>query len=235
MWDYYNRSKPKKAPPSPQKQIEKLRKKTPDIQPVIVDGKLAKTWWAQAWNKNLESYADYGNRIGRGRSYVRNGSILDLTILPGEVHSLVQGSKTKPYEVAIYISPLSDAKWSSIVRQCSRKIESLEDLVAGKFPQGLVDLFTNKGDGLFPAPKEIRFSCSCPDWASMCKHVAAVLYGVGVRLDSDPTLFFLLRDVNFTDLLRKSMDEKMKSMLKNAGNVTSRVISDADAFEIFGV
>jgi len=237
MWDYYDYYgyRPKKAPPDPAKKLEKLRKKNPNIQPVIIDGKLAKTWWAQSWNKNLEGYADYANRIGRGRSYVKNGCVLDLSIAPCEVHALVQGSRAKPYEVTVTIEPLSKPKWEKIAKQCGHKISNLEELVSGKFPKEFMELFTERGAGLFPSPKEISFSCSCPDWAYMCKHVAAALYGIGARFDSDPTLFFLLRDIDFTELLKKSVDEKMKSMLKNAGKPTGRVMNDVDTFELFGV
>jgi len=233
MWDNYS-YKPRK-PKDPAAQLAKLRKKNPDIKPVVIDGKLARTWWAQAWNRNLESYADYSNRIGRGRSYVKSGAVLDLTIAPGEVSALVQGSRVKPYDVTVRIDPLSKRKWETITQSCSRKITNLEDLASGKFPTELMELFTNRGDGLFPSPKEIKFSCSCPDWATMCKHVAAVLYGIGARFDEDPTLFFLLRDIEFTELLRKSVEEKMNSMLKNAGTVTARTLTDVDIPGLFGV
>jgi len=236
MWNYYS-YKPRKTtkPKNPAEQIAKLRKKNPDIKPVVIDGKLARTWWAQAWNRNLESYADYSNRIGRGRSYVRSGAVLDLSITPGEVRALVQGSKAKPYDVAVMIVPLQKQRWSEITQRCSRKIANLEELASGKFPTELMELFTNRGDGLFPSPKEIKFSCSCPDWASMCKHVAAVLYGIGARFDEDPTLFFLLRDIEFTELLKKSVEEKMNSMLKNAGKATARTMTNVDTLELFGV
>jgi len=233
MWDYYS-YKPRK-PKDPAAQLAKLRKKNPDIKPVVIDGKLAKTWWAQAWNRNLESYADYSSRIGRGRTYVKSGAVLDLTIAPGEVRALVQGSRVKPYDVAVIIEPLQKQRWEAITQRCSRKITNLEELASGKFPTELTELFTDKGDGLFPSPKEIRFSCSCPDWASMCKHVAAVLYGIGARFDEDPTLFFLLRDIEFAELLRKSVEEKMNSMLKNAGTVTTRTMTDVNTLELFGV
>jgi len=233
MWDY-NSYKPRK-PKDPAVQIAKLRKKNPDIRPVVIDGKLARTWWAQAWNRNLESYADYSNRIGRGRSYVRSGAVLDLSIAPGEVRAIVQGSRAKPYDVVVMIDPLQQQRWNAITRRCSRKIVNLEELASGKFPIELMELFTNKGDGLFPSPEEIQFSCTCPDWATMCKHVAAVLYGIGARFDEDPTMFFRLRDIEFTELLKKSVEEKMSSMLKNAGKVTARTLTDIDTLELFGV
>ena len=235
MWGYYNYSQSK--PLDPSIALEKLRKKNPHIQPIIIKGKgkSAKSWWAQAWNKNLESYADYSNRIGRGRSYVRRGAVLDLSITPGKIHALVQGSSTEPYTVEIQIDRLQKTTWNTIVVQCSHKIANLETLVSGQFPPELMELFTKKGSGLFPLPKEIHFNCSCPDWASMCKHVAATLYGIGVRFDTDPTLFFSLRDINFSELLKKSVAEKMNSMLKNADTVTKRVIRDMDTYELFGV
>jgi len=235
MWGYYD-YKPKKTKAELAAQVKKLQKKNPDIRPVMIEGnKIAKTWWAQAWNKNLESYADYSNRIGRGRSYVRSGAVMDLTILPGEVHALVQGTRKKPYDITIKIDALSPKKWEAVTQDFGHKIGNLEALANGNFPQELMEAFTDKSGGLFPSPKEIHFACSCPDWAAMCKHVAAALYGIGARFDDDPTLFFLLRDIDFTALLKKSVDEKMKSLLKNADTVTGRVLQDVDTFGLFGV
>jgi len=234
-WGYFAYV-PRKTKATLAADLEKLRKKNPNIQPIILEGtKLAKSWWAQAWNKNLESYADYENRIGRGRTYVRKGAVLDLTIAPGEIHALVQGTRSQPYEIVVKIKLFSQDKWETIVEQCSHKIGSLGDLASGHFPKELMDLFTDKLDGLFPSPKEISFDCSCPDWASMCKHIAAVLYGIGARFDSDPALFFVMRGLDFTALIKKSVDEKMKTMLKNAGNITGRVMTNIDTYAVFGV
>ncbi|MDR3165715.1 MAG: SWIM zinc finger family protein [Synergistaceae bacterium] len=219
-----------------QKQLAHLKKKDPDISPIVVEGnKVVTTWWGEAWIDNLEGYADYENRIGRGRSYVKNGLVLDLRISPGLLTSLVSGSRKTPYEVRIEIDPLSPSKWKAIVEQIGRRISNMEDLVRGRFPEELKEIFLRRGEGLFPSPKEIHMSCSCPDWAYMCKHVAAALYGAGTRLDRDPPLFFTLRRVDFSSLLKKSIDEKMNSMLKNAGKKTSRVIDDADVTDLFGL
>ena len=235
MWGYYA-YRPRKTKSEVALELEKMLKKNPDMQPVVLEGgKLARTWWAQAWNKNLESYADYENRIERGRSYVRSGSVFDLSIVSGEARALVQGTRETPYKVAVKIKPLSKTKWNAIVEKCSRKVGSLEELASGSFPQEFKELFTNSGDGLFPTPKEITFECSCPDWAYMCKHVASVLYGIGARFDNNPTLFFLLRGIDFTELLKKSVDEKMNSMLKNAGKITGRVMTGVNTYELFGV
>lgn len=219
-----------------QKAVEKLRKKNPDIAPVIIEGrKLARTWWGKAWNDNLESYADYANRMDRGRSYVRNGAVLDLKIGKGTVVALVQGSTAKPYLVKIEIRPIKDDVWGKITKSCEGKIESLQELIDGKFPKALSELFTARGSGLFPSPKEISFSCSCPDWAVMCKHVAAVLYGIGARLDENPALFFTMRNVNIEELITEAIQGKTKSMLGKVGRTSRRIMEDADIAAVFGI
>ena len=219
-----------------QRKLKQLRKKNPNIAPLILHGtKLANTWWGKAWNANLENYADYSNRIGRGRSYIRNGFVLDFKINPGEVTSLVQGTESRPYKVVIKIKPLDKKVWNEIKKQCEGKIESLQELIEGRFPKDLVEIFIAKGKGLFPSPKEIEFDCNCLDWASMCKHVAATLYGVGVKLDDDPKLFFLLRKVEIDDLITEALRDKSKKMLKKAKKKTSRVIDDLDAVKMFGI
>ncbi|RPJ82137.1 MAG: hypothetical protein EHJ94_02795, partial [Deltaproteobacteria bacterium] len=172
-----------------ERKLKQLKKKNTDIQPIVLEGSaIAKTWWGKEWNKNLERYADYSNRIGRGRSYIRHGAVLDLKIKPGQVEALVQGSRSNPYSVFISIEPIPKKNWDAIKQSCKGKMDSLKKLIAGEFPKTLGAIFTQEGNGLFPVPKEIKFKCSCPDWASMCKHVAATLYGVGARLDQDPHL-----------------------------------------------
>ena len=240
MWGYrgYKPYKPvaeKKA--EAQQKLAKLKKKNPDISPIVIEGrKIAVTWWGEAWNKNLESYADYANRIGRGRSYVKNGMVLDLQIGPGVVTAVVSGSRRTPYDVEIKIDRLSEQRWNAIVKQCSRRIAGISDLVGGKFPEDLAQIFLKQKLGLFPSPSEIHMYCSCPDsWVGMCKHVAAALYGIGARLDHDPMLFFTLRGIDFSELLKKSVEEKIDSMLKNAGKKSSRTIDDADIAGLFGL
>ena len=216
------------------KQMEKLRKKDSDLSPVVIEGrKIAKTWWGNAWCVNLESYADFSNRIGRGSSYVKNGFVIDLKIYEGLVTGKVMG--TRLYTVNIKIDLLSAARKASIIEMIGRRIESVSDLVDGKFPKDFGELFLTQSKGIFPAPYEIHMDCTCPDWADMCKHVAAVLYGVGARLDQDPLLFFKLRGVDVNAFIKASIDEKMGSLLKNAGKTTKRVIKSADISEIFGI
>lgn len=233
FWQYESlASKKEKA----QKALNKARKNNPDIEPVIIEGRtIAKTWWGKAWNTNLESYADYSNRIGRGKSYVRSNTVLDLKITKGQVVAKVQGSRSRPYNVDIRIEPLDNKRWEKIIELCNRRIDSLEQLICGEFPTEMEALFIEKQYGVFPTPKEIHFDCSCPDWANMCKHVAAVLYGIGARLDKNPMLFFELRALDGQDLVKKSMSVKIDSMLKNAGSKSNREISEQEVLTIFGL
>lgn len=182
------------------KKLAKLAKGGRAIAPVIIAGRtIATTFWGKAWNENLEAYSDFSNRLPRGRTYVRNGSVLDLQIKAGEVRALVSGSEI--YEVAIQVAPVAKAAWTALCRDCSGGIESLVELLQGRLSKGVMERICRQQTGLFPSPKDIHFSCSCPDWASMCKHVAAVLYGVGARLDTQPELLFTLRQVAVQELL----------------------------------
>lgn len=211
-------------------------KKNPGMKPVKIPGHaIATTWWGKAWNTNLERYADYANRIGRGRSYVRHSAVLDLKIKPGRVTSLVQGSRSKPYSVTVEIKKISSRNWRSIKNACEGKFDSLKKLLSGKFPRSLGDIFTQKGKGLFPTPAEIEFACSCPDWASMCKHVAATLYGIGARLDEDPGLFFKLRKVKVDDLVVEAVAETSKAILRKAVRKSARVMDASDLSDVFGI
>jgi uncharacterized Zn finger protein len=218
------------------KTLKKLQKSNPAVRPVVIEGSaIARTWWGKSWNRNLERYADYENRIGRGRSYVRHGAVLDLRIRNGEATALVQGSRSQPYSVKIRIEELVASRWNNIKSTCAGKLASLPELLAGQFPRELGDIFMEKEKGLFPAPKEIQFSCSCPDWARLCKHVAAALYGVGARLDDDPGLFFTLRGVHVRELISGAVTDKTNELLKKAKKKSRRVLEDVNLSEVFGI
>ncbi len=235
-YGYYEYKPVQRIKEDAEKALVKLKKKNPNISPVIIEGKkIAQTWWGISWNENLERYADYASRITRGRAYVKNGMVLDLQISSGVIHALVAGSRKTPYKVTIKIDKLSDKTWNDIMKLCANKIGSLSELLDGKFPKELADVFFKQNEGLFPSPKEIHIDCSCPDWAYMCKHVAATLYAVGARLDNDPLLFFTLRDIKFETFLKKSADEKVDNMLKNAGKKSKRIMDDADINGLFGI
>jgi uncharacterized Zn finger protein len=211
--------------------VEKLRKKGTVITPVTIEGKtIAATFWGKAWCDNLESYHDYESRLGRGRTYVRNGSVLDLQIMPNEVTAMVSG--TEIYKVRISIGEVVKAHWKSICADCSGGIDSLVELLHGRLSKGVMERICRQGGGLFPKPSEIRFSCSCPDYASMCKHVAAVLYGIGSRLDVKPELLFLLRSVNEKDLVA---DIGQVLPLSKRGPAAGKVLETDDMAALFGL
>lgn len=204
------------------------------MEPVRACGRgMAESWWGKAWNRNLESYSDYSNRLPRGRSYMRQGAVVDLKVSEGEVRAKVQGSRASPYDVKVRISPMSEGRREAVAKECAGKVSNLESLVRGDFPEDLGEYFLSQ-NGLFPRPSEISFRCSCPDWASMCKHVAAVLYGIGRRFDQDPTLFFSLRGVEMEELIGRTARSKMEAMMRNADNPSSRILSQDRMSELFG-
>lgn len=204
------------------------------VRPKTARGNPAQSWWGQAWCDNLERYADYTNRISRGRRYVRSGAVVDLQIHPGLVTARVAGSSYRPYEVTIRVDPLPPERISQLNAQCGSRAENLEALLGGSFPADLKEIFFAKG-GLFPSPKELHFDCSCPDWAHMCKHVAAALYGVGVRFDDDPLLFFQLRGLDPEKFLDTAVRNRIESMLENADRPSRRILSNEAAEELFGL
>jgi uncharacterized Zn finger protein len=181
-------------------EMAKLKKKGQPVSPVVVEGRtIVKTFWGKAWCDNLERYSDFENRLPRGRTYVRNGSVIDLQIAPGEIKALVSGSEI--YKVKVRVAPVAKARWESICKDCAGAIDSLIELLQGRFSKGVMERVCQQKTGLFPSPDEIQLSCSCPDWADMCKHVAAVLYGIGARLDQQPDLLFRLHDVDEKELI----------------------------------
>ncbi len=216
------------------KKIEQLKKAGEDIQPIGPlpgRGLIAKSFWGKSWCRHLEQFSDYENRLPRGRSYVRNGAVYHLGIESGTVHAKVSGSS--PYELTIHIEPLDAEKWESIKTGCKGRIGSLIELLQGKISDEIMTVVTDPDSGLFPHPDEIRFNCNCPDWADMCKHVAAALYGIGVRLDTEPELLFKLRGVNLEELITVGSDiEDLTGGNRSRRRRTLR----ADALEeVFGI
>jgi len=204
---YYRRWKPyvsaAERRSNAEREINKLRKKGYDVSPVVIEDRaIAHTFWGKAWCDNLDHYSDFKNRLPRGRTYVRNGYLLDLHIEPGKLKALVSGSKI--YKVTVNVAHLSNTKWKSICADCAGGIDSLVELLQGRFSKGVMERICKRKTGLFPAPAEMKFSCTCPDWAYMCKHVAAVLLGFGARLDAQPELLFRLRKVSEAELIVKA-------------------------------
>jgi len=212
-------------------EIARLIRKGQKISPVRLAGKkIAASFWGKAWCDNLESYRDYENRLPRGRSCVRNGAVIDLQIAPLEIRAMVIGSSI--YTVKIQIGALAKQHWASICRDCAGGIDSLVGLLQGRLSKSVMERVCRQQGGLFPKPAEMKFSCSCPDYASMCKHVAAVLYGVGARLDEQAELLFSLRDVDHADLLTR-LDAG--APLAKSGPVSGRVLVEDDLSALFGL
>src|SRR5262249_32793226 len=167
--------------------------------------------------------------LPRGRTYVRNGSVIDLQITPGQITALVSGSEI--YEVEITIDALADREWRAIKAKCSGQIGSIVELLQGELSKEVIGIVTAKGQGLFPRPKEIEMSCSCPDWAGMCKHIAAVMYGIGARLDHQPELFFLLRKVDHLELI----EEAVSGAASKTTPTKKKTLSQADVAGVVGL
>lgn len=211
--------------------VEKLKKQGKKIFPLgDVKMKIAHSFWGKAWCEHVESLGDFANRLPRGKTYVRNGSVCHLDVSKGHIEAIVAGSEV--YKVQIDIAPLSAEKWSNIKSYCTGKISSMIDLLSGSLSDGVMQEVCNKHNGLFPLSSEIQLSCSCPDWATMCKHVAAVLYGVGVRLDAAPQQLFLLRGVDHHELIDVSAAVLDITSQRNSPR---KYIADNALSDVFGV
>lgn len=231
----------------PQPTIEELQKQAEQTlrqagensrkyEPVHVSGtQLCRHWWGKAWCKAIESYSDMSNRLARGRRYLKADTVLDLRLEPGEVHALVQGSRVKPYKVHITVDPLSAQFRKKIEEACAGSLHDMEALLNGDLPPAAAGLFTQEG-GVFPHSSELKIRCSCPDDAILCKHAAAVLYGVGVRIDENPFLFFQLRGISVENLISRKLESRVEEMLSHAHDAPSdRTLPEEDIGKLFGV
>ncbi|MEX3844890.1 MULTISPECIES: hypothetical protein [unclassified Paraburkholderia] len=193
-------------------------------------GAIAKTFWGKAWCDNLEHYSDYASRLPRGRTYVRNGSVIDLQISTGRIRAQVMGSSV--YEIEIDVTACPEKQWRALSVECASSVDSMVELLQGKLSAAVMGRICKPGSGLFPAPKEIKLGCNCLDWAAMCKHVAAVLYGVGARLDQQPELLFTLRGVDPGDLVSSTGANPSGA---GAGPVSGKVLDNVDLGDVFGI
>lgn len=229
MWWSYQDVEEQKA--RVQREIAKRKKRGQKFEALVAPpgkNKLSTTFWGQAWCRNLESYQDYETRLPRGRSYLRQGNVYNLEIEPGKLNAVVAGSEL--YDTSVTIKPLPKERWQQIVESSAGQVGSMLDLLAGKLGDGLMAVLTDPENGLFPKPKEIHFNCSCPDHADMCKHVSAVLYGVGVLLDTKPELLFTLRGVDQAELLSNASSSVITESSADSGD-----LAGADLSAIFGI
>ncbi|MBA4192208.1 MAG: hypothetical protein C0467_29920 [Planctomycetaceae bacterium] len=213
------------------REVAKRTKSGVPVLPVRIEGRnIASTFWGKAWCTNLEGYSDFSNRLPRGRTYVRNGSVVDLKIEKGQITALVSGSEL--YEIKIDITPLPKEQWLALKKQCAGKIGTLVELLQGKLSNAVMETVTDRKDGLFPKPTEIKMRCSCPDYAGMCKHVAATMYGVGNRLDSSPELLFKLRAVDHLELIEQTIPA---APTEGKGKGSAPTIATSELGAIFGI
>ncbi len=233
-WDFYYRPYVSAAErrANAAREVARMSKAGKSVSPITIEGrKIASTFWGKAWCQNLEAYSDYASRLPRGRTYVRNGSVVHLQIVKGNVTAIVSGSEL--YKVDVRINPLTANLWKTLQTDCSGKIDSLIELLQGRLSDAIMQMVTRAERGLFPTPGEIRMKCSCPDWADMCKHVAAVLYGIGARLDQKPELLFLLRGVDPEELISKaSAAEAIRQTTAASGPAT---IAESELADVFGI
>lgn len=214
-----------------QRELAKRKSQGHSGSPVVIAGRtIATTFWGKAWCENLEQYSDYENRLPRGRTYVRNGSVVDLQIAPGAAQALVSGSQL--YSVTVKLSPVAKERWQSICNDCAGEIDSLVELLQGRLSKAVMERICRPQIGLFPSPAEIKLACSCPDGAYMCKHLAAVLYGIGARLDHHPELLFLLRGVDEKQLIAAA---GASIPLSQAAPAKGKVLGGADLAGMFGL
>lgn len=212
------------------KKIKEGQKKGKIFNPIVIEGRtIAKTFWGKAWCDNLENYSDYENRLPRGRTYVRNGSVIDLQVTQGKVEAQVMGSSL--YQITIQVKPMPASKWQNLVKSCAGKIDSLIELLQGKFSKAVMSILIAKEAELFPSPREISMSCSCPDHAGMCKHIAAVLYGIGAAIDNLPEWLFSLRHVDHLRLIASAANNE----ILNAPQLSSNAIKESDLSSVFGI
>jgi len=236
-WDEFSDHKPPSAAQlrtQAQQRIQVLTDEGYQLTPIPTgsrNGPIAKSFWGKAWCKHLEAFSDYEYRLPRGRSYVRNGAVVDLKIGPQIVTAMVNGAEL--YELSVNIDALDPEKWAAIKARCQGKIGSLVELLKGKLSDEMMSLVMDSEDGLFPKPQEIHFNCNCPDWADMCKHVAASLYGVGVRLDESPELLFKLRGVDHTELI--TLGSAVSDLTKPRASRRRRTLDSAAVNDVFGL
>ena len=212
------------------KEVAARSAKGKPAEPIVITGrKIAHTFWGKSWCENLERYSDFANRLPRGRSYARNGSVIDLRVTKGKVEASVMGSRL--YSVTVTVAPVQPEQWAVLRRDCAGTVASLVELLAGRLSTAVMTRLCEGTTGLFPQPSELTLRCSCPDYATMCKHVAATLYGIGARFDSRPELLFDLRDVSPADLITGASSEGILGPMAPS----ARALEDDDLGAMFGI
>lgn len=210
--------------------VAELRKDGVVVKPVEITGRtIAKSFWGKSWCDNIERYRDFAYRLERGRSYVRSGSVIHLELGDGVVDALVSG--TEIYEVGIAMAPVDREHWRRLSESAAGSVGSLLELLQGKLDERVMTLMCEPQTGLFPQPIELDYVCSCPDVAKLCKHVAAVFYAIGARLDQEPELLFKLRGVDPGELVA----HVSKTGRERSQGAARAIADDDDLGALFGL
>lgn len=153
------------------------------------------TWWGQRWITVLEHGSRDGvTRLGKGRAYARDGHVHGLEIKPGMVRATVTDDELDSHLVTLKLGAFDAKTWQRILQQMSGQALFAAELLNGVMPKDIERVFRSVGKSLFPSDThEIDADCSCEDWSSPCRHVAATHYVLGEALDHDPFLLFELR------------------------------------------
>ena len=217
---------------------------------------ISNTWWGQEWCKTINVYADYENRLSRGKTYLRQERVQDLTIEDNTITAKVKGKWSDYYNVTIKIRELPRSKSNIIIK----KISELGSILKGSIPEDCRFLFSIGELGLFPTKDDLIYTCDCPDscggliygsnWnsakeicevdpnnAMLCKHVAAVLYSVGSILDKEPLIIFQLRGINVTKYISEEIVAQTNNLLVGLyqRKEEERVIDKSLISDVFGI
>ena len=215
-----------------QQMVKQLQDEGRVLHPAKADGKkIAKSFWGYSWVRHIESYQDYESRLPRGRSLLRNNAVLDLTITGNQAEALVFDQEL--YEIRIIMEPVDPAQLKQIQTLCAGKINSLLDLIQGNLSEDILQILSDPEKGLFPRYDEIRFICNCLDDSILCKHAAAVLYGIGPVLDQKPDLFFSLRGIDYSMLFSGIDAEKITDDPQTSDQTAA--FHDIDLEKTFGI
>ena len=235
-WYYDDGESREDANRAVQRELTARRKRGENLEPVLPKSSrdLSTTFWGQAWNRNLMAYSDYESRMPRGRSYFRSGKVLGMKVEPGLITSVVAGSRV--YDVEIQIARLAEKDWKHLQKRCLGKITDVMDLLAGDLSDDVMREVTDLKTGLFPSSDQIMLSCSCPDWAGMCKHAAATLYAVGSLLDDNPRHLFTLRNVD-PQVLIGTLEQLIDALIDTTQPASDRhaALEGMDLGDIFGI
>lgn len=229
---WYSESDLEDAREAVRRKIEKRRARGETMEPFQPPqhrAKIVDTFWGRAWCDNLDACKDYEYRLPRGRNYLRQGNVYNLEIERGVITAEVAGSDL--YEVRIAIKPIAEDAWTDVQARCAGETFSLLDLLTGQLGDHVMRVITEPGAGLLPRPQDLKMICSCPDHAGLCKHLAAVLYGVGVLFDRHPELLFQLRGVDPATLVEAATSATSET----AADPATEVIDDSDLSAIFGI